>query len=469
MERYYNYQAFVQRFTNALNIHRKTEKKEFILKRGCQLATRFDLYSRNELFTNWSENFNINKKILENWSKGDFEVRLTPTEKLQEFLSSFDILENSITKELIISKGEKIFTFDELLIEAEEQKLSTKNITKILDVENKNITVVQKFNPLKDFFEEVIENYNGEPVISKLSKTITAYNFEDKRKTEYYQKRLEYYLHKWLCMAAGQGLGLLTNNAMLLLIEGVGGSGKTYIWNWLFSLDIFKEMYYVIGENESFKNWKNLANQKFAINWDELPLQPQNYQAFKSNIAATELRIYNKKNKKYEYKQRNVNYCGSTNKTNRAEQRGYLLDEDLAMQRRIIPLEIIGRINYKEYLKLDLKQLWGEAASSILAAHKTNNQNLLSWECDWEDLRKENQKYIDTRSKDFTSVMLQMFKSVKEGEGELMSSSEIYEAVKQTGVNCKHINIVGLGKILGLNGFIQKRKGYKRGWWVKKK
>jgi len=461
-----NYFVFQQRIIRALQKNQSSERKEALMQRASRLSNYFESHIKNELLNQFSQISNIPKKVLLQWSVNNYNLELSKIEQLEFFLKSFEIQENEMTKELIITKDNVNYTIDEIILLAKENSINTGAIKSFLDTNNKNITVVKKYNPLKKFFQELAVEYNGEPQIHNLAKTIKAYNFGDIDKTEYYQNRLNYYLHKWLLMAAGQGLGITTNNAMLLFIEPIGGSGKSYLIDWLFSLSELKKYYQKIAENASFMDFSGMTKSKFIINWDELPLSQKRYLAFKSNIATQDTDIYNKKTKQVEKFARQVNYIGSTNKANRATQPGYLIDEDSAMFRRIIPVEISGRIDYNYYLKnINLRQLWAQAANEIIKAKENNNKKLLSWECDWEDLRKENIKYVDSRNKDIKQIIKQEIKPAQFAEGKFMSAEEIKNHLLKLGFKVP-MSFKSIGKFLTFENYKGTKTSKKRGYFV---
>lgn len=462
----YNYQAFVYRYTNAVKLNAYNAKRLFIIKRACVLLGRYSEYDQYQCIQKWSTEFKVSSRALRLYMNGEDSDELTQTEKLREFLSTFIIKENEISGQVDIERDEIKYTRDELEIIAEDEGIRTSNLGKLLKTSNKNITVVDLFNPLNIMLQNLADNYRGEPLIHQLAACVKAYDFGD-NEPDFYQKRLEYYLHKWLCKAAGQALHISNNDVMLLWIEPLGGSGKSFLNQWLFSLPDFQQYYIRISENESFMDMKGISSAKFAIDWDELPLSRKRYLSFKSHIAATGGQRYNKVTKAYEPYTRQVNFLGSTNKANRDHQNGYLFDEDTAMMRRIAPIEIEGKVNYQKYLKeIELQQLWGQAASDILNAKETNNNRLLTWECDHEDLRTQNRRYIAINHKDQENNIKKMIVPGCPGEGELASSVKVIQILKSRGVKI-FMNEYQVGKFMAQNGFISGRTKNNRGWWIK--
>lgn len=463
---HYHYQAFVHRYTAAITINLYNSKRLFIIKRACRLLVRFSEYDQHQCIQKWSIDFKISTKSLNLYLEGKETAPLTNTEILREFLNTFVINENEITRQIDIERDGTKYTRDELTILAEDEGIRTSNLDKLLKTSNKNITVVKIFNPLNDHFQKLADNYRGEPLIHQLASCIASFDHGDMEKG-FYQQRLEYFFHKWLCKAAGQVLHVSTNDVMLLWVEPLGGSGKSYLNEWLFSLPEIQQYYIRISENESFMDMKGISRAKFAIDFDELPLTKKRYLSFKSHIAASGGQQYNKETKTYEQYRRQVNFIGSTNKANRERQKGFLLDDDSAMMRRIAPIEIEGQINYQKYTKdIDLKQLWGQAAADILRAKETNNKRLLTWECDYADMRTQNARYISFNNKEERVQIRNIIKPASQGEGDLISSSKLIDELRGRGVKI-YMNEWEMGQFLSKNGFTPGRNHNSRGWWIK--
>jgi hypothetical protein len=269
-----NFAAFLARTTLSIKKNLTTSKRIPVLKRSVQLLARFDDYLQEQAINKWVEEFNLSKKLLMGFLTGEDKPTLSKADELKEKLLTYDIKQNEITGELNIIKNKKEYTVDELKLILDSEDYDLKHFDKYLDAENKNITVTKLYNPLQDFFNELANRYKGEKLISELAACIPAMDFGD-RDEDYYQNRLGYYLRKWLYKSAGQALGIGKNDAMLLWIEPLGGSGKSYINRWLFSLPEFENYYMRIGENASFIDMQSISKGKFAIDWDELPLESE--------------------------------------------------------------------------------------------------------------------------------------------------------------------------------------------------
>jgi predicted P-loop ATPase len=461
----YNYSAYLQRNTMAIRANINTSNRQFVLRRACELLNKFDDYCKHLALTEWCKQFRLSEKMLRSYISGDESAKLTHTEMLREFLSTFVITENEISGYLSIERSGTEYTFDELTILVEEEGLKQCNLKKLLKPSNKNITVVKLENPLNNMFKDLAEQYRGEPLIHQLADCITAYDFGDKN-NGYYQQRLSCFFHKWLCKAAGQALHIGSNDAMLLWIEPFGGSGKSQINQWLFSLPEFQQYYIKIGEVEPYIDMKKISRSKFAIDWDELPLTIKRYLMFKSSISSDSGQVYSRVTKSYEPYTRMVNFIGSTNKANRDKQRGFLLDDDAAMMRRIVPIEIEGQINYKKYTKdIDLKQLWGQAASDILNAQAAGNKKLLTWECDWENLREQNKRYVNKAVTD-PKIITSVFQPAQKNQGTLLTSREIINKLQERGIKL-FVNEMEIGHFMSKFGYEKGRNKKGRGFWVK--
>jgi len=461
-----NYAAYLARYTMAINKNINTDLRIPVLKRACELLYRFDDYLQEQTINKWVEEFNLSKKQLMGFLNGDKKPELSPSDELKEALLTYDIRQNLITEELTITRNKKKYTMDELELTLLNEGIQVTHLKKFVNSNNKNISVTKIFNPLQDFCKNLAENYKGEKLISELADCIPAMEFSDKENGAY-QKRLEYYLRKWLYKAIGQTLGIGANDAMLLFLEGSGGSGKSYLIKWLFSLPEFKRYYIRIGENSSYMPLGRLAAGKFIIDFDELPLSKKRYPDFKNKITSMELDDYSKKTASHENHIRQANFIGSSNKVNRGKQTGYLLEDDDAMKRRIIPLELIGRIDYVKYTKdIDLYQLLGEAAAGILQAQTANNKNLLTWECDWNDLREQNSRYLNEKGSTDVNIILQNFKPSAIGKGRVINPSEMLNELTKKGLKTI-FSVEQIGSFLAKNNYIKGRKGNYKGWWVK--
>jgi hypothetical protein len=463
----YNFQAFLHRYSIAIKLNLHSEKRMHIIRRACKLLSRFDEYSQHLAIKRWHTEFTVSPVVMRAYIDGKDSEILSKSEIQREFLSTFNICENEISGQLDIERDGTKYTVEELAIIAEDEGVPTYNFKYFLNTSNRNITVVELYNPLNTMFKRLADDYRGEPVIDQLASCIRAYDFGD-RINGFYQDRLGKYLHKWICKAAGQAMHISANDVMLLWIEPMGGSGKSYINQWLFSLPDMQDYYIRISENESFMDMKGISRAKFAIDWDELPLSRKRYLSFKSHIAAQSGQRYDKKTKRYEDYTRQVNFIGSTNKANREKQKGYLLDDDAAMKRRIAPIEIEGRIDYKKYTKdIDLAQLWGQAAADILKAKENNNERLLSWECDYEDLRTQNHRYVCFNSIEEKQAIKQILIPAEADHGDLVSASDIIQILNASGLKI-FMSPWEMGQFLSKTGFKAGRNKLIRGWWIKR-
>jgi hypothetical protein len=247
---------------------------------------------------------------------------------------------------------------------------------------------------------------------------------------------------------------------MLLWIDPIGGAGKSYLNNWLFSLAEMKQYYMPIRENKSYFPMEIYSSSYIAVDWDELPLSTQRYLMFKSYIAAEGRKVYNSKTKQNDNYERIMSFIGSTNKGNRNHHPGFLLDDDDAMKRRIFAAEI-NKINYQKYTKdIELSQLWGEVITNSLKIF-TENKNAMSWESDWADFRQYNSRYVNEAVNIDRLIHQKILKAAKD-DGVIMSAAEILNLFPNAELNTTEIGIK-----LRVLGFEYSRKAYKRGWRVK--
>ena len=461
-----NYTAFYQRYTQAIEANLNTNKKQSLLERACNLLSRFDNYLQLEAVANWCKNFNLSEKVLMAYLHGD-KPKLTNAEEVREKLLEYKIKQNAISGEISIEKNGEFFTIAELGSQLKQSgyKFSKEDLFLFLDWNNKHIRVVEKINPLGDFFSELAKNYNGEDHIKELCRNIKAYDFGDKE-PGYYQAKLEYYFKKWLYKAVGQVLGIAQNDAMLLWIDPIGGSGKSRLNLWLFSLPELNPYSMVIREIESYIDMKGISNNKMAIDFDELPMTKAKFRSFKSYIGSDGGQKYTKTSMSYINYERNVSFLGSTNHANRERQPGFLLDDDDALKRRFVTIEVDGQMNYMQYTKLDLYQIWGQAAFEILKAQRIQNKNILSWECDYAELRERNKRYVNIKkaADNDKQIFKTVFKPAPYKQGRLLNASDMKRELKEQGVKIE-MTSEKIGRFLAKN-YVKGRIGNYKGYYV---
>jgi len=491
----YDILKFTFRSKRIINTHLKTPYKITYLKRLCINIRVFEKYLQIQWLNNIAEEFKLSITMLEGFVEGnEKKQRLTPSEELAEYLSTFNIMQNEITGALSITDSHsKKYTVDELKLHVEELGFKgARTLNILLDYNNSNKTVINMYNPLTELFKQLAKEWHEtdrRDHLSELLNCIPAYDHKDQAELNYYEKRKDYYITKFLKKCVMQSFQCTTNDAMLLLGEPDGGSGKSYILEWLFSLPQLKQYHHKIQEVESYINFKELTSAKFSINWDELPLTLTRYNAYKSYIASTEGGGgYNKKKKTYiESTNRFVNWLGSSNHMNRKQrngfkQPGFLLTNDAAMLRRFIVIEIntdiyfdnnnnattIG-IDYKRYLNIPLNLLWGQIAYLAMKDIKENNQTALTYECDHEELRNQNKRYLNTKDEDNQAEIIKhIFKPADIEAGELLTTREILNELEKMEIKT-NFSTKSLGKFFSNSNYIHGRKRDKFGypaWWV---
>ena len=479
----YNYIRFHQVYTMAIGKKLHSVRRNEIIQRACKLLNRFKPYQQDATINEWIATFRVTEAVLRNYMLGKTSAPedVTPIELLRSYLAQYSIRINAITGDYIIEKNGKFFTEEELELNAESDCLIhtlkgshpvrglSGKLKKLLNVDNTNIRVVDPFNPFKELFERLAAEYRGDKMIEAFCTYLPAHEFGDKEQSNFYKQQMDYFVKKWLCIAAGMAMGITVNDAMLLWLDPVGGFGKSYLNAWLFSLPEFREYYLRIGAIESYQDTKGISKSKFVLDYDELPLSQKRYLEFKSAIAALDVQKYAKGNQRYNSAKRLVNYVGSSNKANRLGQPGFLLQDDAAMRRRIIPLEIGAKINYavqtNGYMTIDLYQLFGQAASEILRAEKEGNRTFMTWESDHDRLREMNLRYVDNGDAGIEKEILRRFPRANESDGKLMQPIEMIRILKSEGIKID-MQPQKLGLILKNEGYIHDRNGV-RGWRIK--
>ena len=396
----YNYQAFYERHTTAFEHCEGTYLMIDLINIVRELLQSFSYAERMNAINKWCERFNLTADMFVDETRKSKAEKLSGNEKLINYLRTYDIRKNETSGELLITKDGKNFTEDELQVYCKQNKHVITDLQKILNPENKHITVVQVFNPLKEMSEQYASDYKGEDEVMKLARGITAYNFGCESKTEFYQQRLYYLLHKWGCRMAGKFLGFDINEELFLWLSPEGGSGKSRVNMWMFSLPEFKTYTHQVKGVSNYTPLSLLTTTKAIIDFDELPLSGKASQIdeFKSAIGGESAPIYDKKTKTFKTTPKQASFIGSSNRANRMNKPGIFDKYDHSFMRRFAIVETIDKYRWQEYTKIDLKQLHGQFAHDIIEAQKTGNRHITDWSIDYDALVKFNERYVTDQS-----------------------------------------------------------------------
>lgn len=471
-----DFHGFNQRIINGLTKSLRTNNLNIVIKRACNGLKNYDEHIQQNTIKLWSERFNIPISYFQSRLTGEEEhvKKLSSIELMQNELLKYTIEQDKLLKSLTITDnitGEELQK-NELKYRLKKAglKFSKEDFDNVLEPLNKTITVVKQVNPIKQIFEDFAQNYRGGEHIQELANSIPIEEFKDEEKPEgYYRKKMEYFLRKWLYLTAGQALGICSNHAMLLWVCGTGGTGKTYLNRWLGEEIKALTPYYteIIGAGE-YAPYGRLAIEKFFLNFDELPLGKKRYNEFKGIVSSDTVQIYSKTvQRRITYDKLGV-FLGSTNKSNRDGYDGYMTENDGGMMRRIIPIELPpdSRIDWKRYTKIDVEQLWGEAANGIIQAHKMGNENMLTYtKEDHEYLKEANKRYMSIQVSNAKPYLKQFIKDAPLNHNNLKSSSEIMDFITKKGYKVGETT-TALGMMLSKAGFKRGRRGDKRGYFI---
>lgn len=487
----YNTSYFIKRVQNSFNEVSNDNKKYFV-KKTCKLINKLDEFSFDKVVQKLINIFKLPANIIISYANGVEEAELSNSDKLKTYLKlEYDIKYNIINNKLIIKKDNKIFQLEELELDLHDRGFVLKNkvLPKLLNIKNENIRVVEEYNPIKKYVYKLAESYKGGEHIQRLSSCIPAHDYGEN--TDKWQKRLNHYLYKWIVKAAAQMMQLqyngatVTNKAMLLWGSKEGGTGKTEINKWLFS--IFKDSYRKQFKTPSEVDGLDAVSKRFVqCDFEELPLTETKYNLIKSAITSDKGGEYVKGSSytEYDYYIRLVNYTGSTNLVNRDGAETFMFRDDEGFQRRIIVLEIAKpkeegetSTNYKEYTKIDLEQLWGQAATLALKALENENENLLFWLCDQDDLKKHNKRYLKDAITKTNKTLDDILIPTKYEDKLFLSSTEIIKYLSKNNINIYNYSneiskkemksiVRKLGHYLSKRGFKNRHSGEKRGWYV---
>lgn len=241
-----------------------------------------------------------------------------------------------------------------------------------------NSSLIQDFNPIKEYFENI--QYNGDGYIDKLCKCIIL-DEPDKEIAGYpYRVLFRSYFEKWLIACYMCSTGRLVNDVMLILI-GAQGRFKTSLLNFLTPKDLAD--YRVCGHiNPSLTDYNtaNFLAEKFFINVDDQMenIFGKDYNSMKSIISAPDITNRKLYRASHQRRKRIANFCGSVNESR------FLRDSN---NRRYLCFAITDIL--KSYIEVDIDSFWAEVK------YKANKMNAMYI------FGKEDYKMIDIMNTSF--------------------------------------------------------------------
>lgn len=276
---------------------------------------------------------------------------------VKEFLDThYDIKINifDYSKVVIASKTK---TYDqEISIEDISLHMLEEGITGADTILRKIITSpnqTKPFNPIKEYFENLVGKYSGLSHIDILCSHLQARDYGDKPEG-YYNNRLVYTFRKWLVAVVACAMGVKENDAMFVIVNNEEGIGKSTLLEFLLP-DILKGYF---TKSVKDMNYPDMFTSNLLINFDEMiGITRATADEFKNILSS---RVVNVSKRFTTTKQRYASASGTSNKD--AEHGGFLTPE---MGTRRFAINHIESIDwaYNNFVKID--QLWAEPVMLI--------------------------------------------------------------------------------------------------------
>ncbi|MEZ7494422.1 VapE family protein [Leeuwenhoekiella aequorea] len=291
---------------------------------------------------------------------------------------------------------------------------------------------VSKFDPFKDYFDNLPQWDNKTDYINELAKTIQTNNDE----------LFRWAFKKWLVALVGCAIDEEVTNHTVLIITGEQGSGKT---TWLTNLvpKQLKEYCYSGRIKPDNKDSTILLSEKLLINMDELASyskgQVESFKELITKDVISERRAYGYFTENYV---RRASFAGSSNHED------ILLD--VTGNRRFLVFAA-HKIDYlNEY---DLERVYSQAISLY-----RNKFKFFFDKEDIERIEKNNEQFKQTNIEEEYLDKFFEIPSDENSESVLaMNASEIIDYIKKHSNSYVMLNPVSFGKIIKAKGFQAKK------------
>lgn len=313
-----------------------------------------------------------------------------------------------------------------------EKKTSPSNLKCLLESD-----FVPKYNPIKEYFNNLPIWDKKTDYISNLSRTIETTNNAD----------FTWAFKKWIVAMVACGIDDETTNQTVLILTGGQGIGKT---TWLKNLipNQLKEYYYSGNINPNNKDTTLLMSDKLIINLDELTsLNKRQIDAFKEMITKTtitERRAYAHFAEDYI---RRASFVGSANHNE--------ILMDVTGNRRFLCFEAV-KIEYE--CNIDMDKVYSQVMYLI-------KEQTFKFHFEKEDiLRLEENNKMYLQSSEEVDWIDELFGFPENSENETyMNATEIIQYIKINKGTYQKIDIQLIGKIMTSKGFQTKKiKGSKK-------
>ena len=352
------------------------------------------------------------------------------------FINTYDLKKNVVTRKIELN-GRAIDDSDLNSIYLDSKavfKESTKELVTAIIFSNR----VQTYNPLHEFFEQELYEYNNDQW-PNLQLLISSINTDT--------ENADYFIITWLLSIVASAYGH-KSELVLVFCGEKQGTGKTHWFRYLLPKPI--RYLYAESKMDAGKDDEILMTGKLIINDDEYGGKSKREEKRMKELTSKEfINVREPYGRVSTDLKRLAVFCGTSNEMQ--------ILSDPTGNRRIIPVHIID-IDHDLYNKCDKTQLWRELFCMFQMGA---NFKLLG-----EDIKKlnaatENYK-LSTPEDDLINKKLQPGNS--SSYGEWMSLTDIQQFLMiETKFN--YLNPQRLGSILTSLGFQKERRG-KRGQLV---
>jgi predicted P-loop ATPase len=290
---------------------------------------------------------------------------------------------------------------------------------------------VPKFNPIKDYFNNLPDWDGQTDYIKMLTNTIKTTSQDD----------FEWAFKKWIVAMVACGINDEITNQTVLILTGGQGLGKT---TWLKNLmpEELKDYYFSGNINPNNKDTTLLMSDKLMINLDELAsLNKKQIEAFKEMITKTtitERRAYSHYAEDYI---RRASFVGSSNHNE--------ILMDVTGNRRFLCFETT-EIQYQH--NVDMDKVYSQVVSLI-------KEGVFKFYFEKEDiLRLEENNKMFLQSSEEEDWIDELFEIPMDIDSvEFMNSSDIVSYIKAQKQLYQRLDIQLIGKIMTSKGFEKKK------------
>jgi hypothetical protein len=277
-------------------------------------------------------------------------------------------------------------------------------------------------DPITKYFDSIKGKWKGTSAIDSLCNHITFREWDDKPAGEYTQ-RAHALIKKWLVACVAQWIGDRQNDVCLGLVQAKGGSGKTWLTEWLLP-ESLRDYYCQSSNNDSKFNVEDAFTRYMFVHFEELDgLKRQTINSFKKCLSALKIAIRERNQEFAQLKQRIGCALLSTNFNQ--ENGGFFQPWYGSDTRRFGNIEILD-IDQDYSDKIDVDMIWSEA----LTLYESKSYDYIFRESDYNDFNEYNARY---RSETKAMQIIQMYVQRPEGydDGERLSPTEILQRLVQ--------------------------------------